>query len=148
MILDKLLEFGDAAACFTNVGTAVVGDVVDLGSAPTLQNIGGGEPIYLVVAIDTTIVGATSTSQFKLVSDSTSNLTTSPTTHMDSGAIPVATTVAGYTVFCAPLPSNATYERYLGVTVTSATANTTAGKANAFLTLTPPAWLAMPDAIA
>jgi hypothetical protein len=148
MIIDKLLEFADAATAFVNVGTLTIGDVVDLGAAPTLQNIGGGEPIYLVVQIDTTIVGVGSSSQFKLVSDSTANLTTSPTTHMDSGAIPVATTLAGYTVFCAPLPSTPNYERYLGVTVTSSGANTTAGKINAFLTLSPPAWLAMPDAIA
>ena len=146
MIIDKLLEFGDAANAFVNVGTAVVGDVIDLGAAPTLQNIGGGEPIYLVIQVDTTIVGATSTSEFKLVSDSTSNLTTSPTTHFSSGALPVATVVAGYQVCAVALPVG-NYERYLGVTVTSAVANTTAGKVNAFLTLTPPAWVALPDAI-
>jgi len=147
MIIDKLLEFGDASNAFVNIGTAVVGDVIDLGSAPTLQNIGGGQPIYLVIQIDTTIVGATSTSEFKLVSDSTSNLTTSPTLHYTSGALPVATVVAGYQVCAIPLPVG-NYERYLGVTVTSAVANTTAGKANAFLTLTPPAWAALPDALA
>lgn len=148
MIIDKLLEFGDAATAFVNIGTLTIGDVVDLGAAPTLQNIGGGEPIYLVIQIDTTIVGAGSSSEFKLVSDSTSNLTTSPTTHFSSGALPVATTVAGYQVCAIPLPSAATYERYLGVTVTSSAFNTTAGKVNAFLTLTPPAWTAYPDAIA
>lgn len=147
MILDKLLEFGDAATAYVNVGTLVVGDVVDLGATPTLKNIGGGEPIYLVIQIDTTLVGATSTSEFKLVSDSTADLATSPTLHYTSGALPVATTVAGYQVCVVPLPSQATYERYLGVTVTSAVANTTAGKVNAFLTLTPPAWLALPDAL-
>lgn len=145
MIIDKLAEFADAAAAFVNVGTLTVGDVMDLGAAPTLQNIGGGEPIYLVMQIDTTIVGAGSSSEFKLVSDSTANLTTSPTTHYTSGALPVATTVAGYQVCCVPLPASQTYERYLGVTVTSAVANTTAGKINAFLTLSPPAWAAYPD---
>lgn len=148
MIIDKLTEFGDAAACFVNIGTAVVGDVIDLGASPTLKNIGGGEPIYLVIQIDTTIVGAGSSSEFKLVSDSTSDLATSPTTHFSSGALPVATTVGGYLVCAVPLPSSQTYERYLGVTVTSSAFNTTAGKANAFLTLTPPAWVALPDALA
>lgn len=148
MIIDKLTEFADAGACYVNVGTAVVGDVIDLGASPTLKNIGGGEPIYLVIQVDTTIVGATSTSEFKLVSDSTADLATSPTLHYSSGALPVATVVAGYQVCCVPLPSSATYERYLGVTVTSAVANTTAGKANAFLTLTPPSWAALPDALA
>jgi hypothetical protein len=145
MIIDKLLEFGDAAACFVNVGTAIVGDVVDLGSAPTLKDIGNGEPLYLVIQIDTTIAGAGSSSEFKLVSDSTANLTTSPTTHYTSGAIAVATTVSGYAVCCVPLPVGVSYERYLGITVTSSGANTTDGHANAFLTLTPPVWYATSD---
>lgn len=147
MILDKLTEFADAAVAYVNVGTLTVGDVMDLGASPTLKDIGNGEPIYLVIQINDTIVGAGSSSEFKLVSDSTANLTTSPTTHYTSGAIGVATTVAGYRVCCVPLPIGRTYERYLGVTVTSSGANTTAGKIDAFLTLTPPIWYAAPDAL-
>jgi hypothetical protein len=149
MIIDKLLEFGDAANCFAGLGlTVVVGDVIDLGAAPTLQNIGGGEPLYLVIGVDTTVVGATSTTEFRLVSDSAAALTTSPTTHFSSGALPVATLVAGYQVCAIPIPSSGTYERYLGVTAVNAVAATTAGKVNAFLALTPPAWAALPDAVA
>lgn len=145
MIIDKMLEFADASTAYTNVGTLTIGDVVDLGASPTLKDIGNGEPLYLVIKVDTAIEGASSTSTFKLVSDSTSNLTTSPTTHWASGALAPATLIAGYTVACIALPISMTYERYLGITVTVATANTTAGKVNAFMTTTPPAWAAYSD---
>lgn len=146
MILDKLLEFGDAIAIALNIGNAITpnSDVIDLGAAPTLQDIGNGEPLYLVLQVDTAFVGATATIQFQLASDSTSNLATSKTVHLDTGAIPVATWAAGYTKVLA-LPVEVTYERYLGIWMTVATANVTAGKLNAFLTTQPSKWTAMPD---
>lgn len=149
MIIDNFAEFGDDA---TLVGTAastyVLGDVIDLGSAPTTQDIGTGEPIYIVVQISDAVLaaGGAANVTFKLVSDSTDNLATSPTTHLTSGAIAKGTLVAGYTVFAALLPSGS-YERYLGVTYTPDTNNTTAGKANAFLTHDIAKWVALPDAI-
>lgn len=56
------------------------------------------------------------------------------------------TLVAGYLVVAMELPYGA-YERYLGVTYTPDTNNTTAGKANAFLTRDVAKWAALPDAI-
>lgn len=149
MIIDNFAEFGDDA---TLVGTAastyVLGDVIDLGSAPTTQDIGTGEPIYIVVQISDAVLaaGGAANVTFKVVSDSTDNLATSPTTHLTSAAIAKGTLVAGYTVFAALLPSGS-YERYLGVTYTPDTNNTTAGKANAFLTHDIAKWVALPDAI-
>lgn len=148
MIIDKLLEFADAATVGVTAATVYPSDIVDLGASPTLKNIGNGDPLYLVINIDTAVTsGAGCNVTFKLVSDSTSNLTTSPTTHYTSGAIAKATLIAGYQVCCIPLPTDATYERYLGVTTTPDTTDTTAGKYNAFLTATPPAWYALPDAL-
>lgn len=149
MILDKLLEFGDAIAIALNIGNAITpnSDVIDLGAAPTLQDIGNGEPLYLVLQVDTAFVGATATIQFQLASDSTSDLATSKTVHLDTGAIPVATWAAGYTKVLA-LPAEVTYERYLGIWMTVATANVTAGKLNAFLTTQPSKWTALPDSTA
>lgn len=146
MILDERTEFCDATSAILAIGNAIIGDVIDLGAAPTLKNIGNGEPLYLVLQVDTTFVGATSTTQFDLVSDSTADLATSKTTHVSTGPIPVATLVAGYTKVIA-LPSEATYERYLGLWETVATANVTAGKINAFLTHDVARWSAVPDAI-
>lgn len=135
MILDERTEFADAAAIALNIGNAIAPntDVIDLGATPTLRDLGNGEPIYLVLQVDTAFEGATATINFDLVSDSAAALTTSKTTHYSTGAIAVATWAAGYTKVVA-LPTEATYERYLGLWMTVATANVTAGKLNAFLT--------------
>lgn len=146
MILDERLEFADALSCVANVGNAILGDVIDLGASPTLRDIGNGEPLYLVIQVDTAVVGTTSTVQWQLASDSTANLATSKTVHIDTGAIAEATLVAGYTKIY-PLPVEATYERYLGLWQTVAVNNLSAGKINAFLTREPAKWAAYPNAI-
>lgn len=148
MILDERTEFADAAAIALNVGNAIAPntDVIDLGSTPTLRNLGNGEPLYLVLQVDTAFVGATATIQFQLCSDSTADLATSKTIHLDTGAVAVATWAAGYTKVLA-LPSELTYERYLGLWMTVATANVTAGKLNAFLTHDVAKYTAYPDGI-
>lgn len=150
MILDERNEFADAA---TLVGTAattyVLGDVIDLGAAPTLRDMGVGEDIYCVIQIDTSVVaaGGAANVTFKLVSDSTADLATSPTVHFATAAIAKGTLVAGYQVVAVRLPAGVTYERYLGVTYTPDTNNTTAGKANAFLTQDIAAFTSYPDAL-
>ena len=148
MILDERLEFADAAAIALNIGNAIAPntDVIDLGATPTLRDIGNGEPMYLVLQVDTAFVGAGASITFDLVSDSTANLATSKTTHATTGAIAVATWAAGYTKVI-PLPVEATYERYLGLWMTVATANVTAGKLNAFLTHDVAKWTAYDNAI-
>lgn len=146
MILDERSEFCDATSVVINVGNAIVGDVMDLGAEPTLRDIGNGQPIYLVIQVDTAVVGTTSTLQLQLCSDSTANLATSKTVHLDTGAIAEATLVAGYTKVYA-LPIEATYERYLGLWETVAVNNLSAGKINAFLTRDVSKWVALPDAV-
>jgi hypothetical protein len=147
MIFDERTEFADAAAIGMAAGNAIAPntDVIDLGASPTLRDLGNGQPVYLVLQVDTTFVGATATIQFQLASDSVAALTTSKTIHYDTGAIAVATWVAGYTKVVA-LPVEAVYERYLGLWETVATATVTAGKINAFLTLNPSAYTNYPDA--
>jgi hypothetical protein len=146
MILDERSEFCDATSVVINVGNAIVGDVMDLGAEPTLRDIGNGQPLYLVIQVDTAVVGTTSTLQLQLCSDSTANLATSKTVHLDTGAIAEATLVAGYTKVYA-LPAEATYERYLGLWETVAVNNLSAGKINAFLTRDVSKWVALPDAV-
>jgi hypothetical protein len=68
MILDERNEFCDATSAVLAVGNAIIGDVIDLGTAG--RDIGNGEPLYLVIQVDTAFVGATSTTQFQLCSDS------------------------------------------------------------------------------
>jgi len=133
MILDERLEFADAAAIALNTTNAIAPntDVIDLGATPTLRDIGAGEPIYLVIQVDTVFAGAGNVT-FDLVSDSTSNLATSKTTHLTTGALAYTVYTAGKT-FVYALPQEATYERYLGLWET-ASGNLTGGKINAFLT--------------
>lgn len=142
MILDERNEFGDAATLVGDAATTyILGDVIDLGT--TARDIGAGEPLYLVVNIDMLVAAAAGAANvtFKLVSDSTADLATSPTVHLNSGALAKGTLVAGYMVFAVALPFG-TYERYLGVTYTPDTNPITAGKANAFLTHDVAKWVA------
>lgn len=146
MILDEFNEFADAAAIALNATNAIAPntDVIDLGATPTLRNLGNGEPVYLVIQVDTVFGGAGNVT-FDLVSDSTADLATSKTTHLSTGAIAYTTYVAGYTKVYA-LPSEATYERYLGLWETTS-GNLTSGKINAFLTHDVSKWTAAADGI-
>lgn len=152
MILDERLEFADAAAIALAVGNAILpnSDVIDLGATPTLRDLGAGEPMYLVLQVDTvfgdTAAAGTGYVTIDLVSDSAAALTTSKTTHWTSGAKIVGTWVAGYTLVV-PLPSEATYERYLGLWMTVGTTNIISGKLNAFLTHDVAKYTAYPNAI-
>jgi len=152
MILDERLEFADAAAIALAVGNAILpnSDVIDLGATPTLRNLGAGEPLWLVLQVDTafgdTAAAGTGYVTVDLVSDSVAALTTSKTTHWTSGAIIVGTWVAGYTI-AIPLPSEVTYERYLGLWMTVGTTNIISGKLNAFLTHDVAKYTAYPNAI-
>ena len=152
MILDERTEFCDATSAVLAFGAtgAIIGDVIDLKSATTSPNTTidlEGSDVYLVIQVDTTFVGATSTTKFQLASDSTADLATSRTNHIATGDIPVATLVAGYVVFAGKLPSGS-YERYLGIWETVGTANVTAGKINAFLTSDPALYRAYADNVA
>lgn len=143
MILDERNEFSDAQT----VTTTAISDVIDLDATPTLRAIGAGEPLYLVINVDTAAnaVGA-ATVTFSLESDSTADLATSATVHFTSAAIGKATLVAGYQAVAIALPALANVERYLGVRYTIATGPLTAGKFNAFLTPVVPVQTIYPDA--
>ena len=146
MMIDKLAELCDATALSTaGTATYLTGDVVDLGTVPTLQNIGGGDPLYLIIQVDTDVTSAgAATVQFLLSSSSTSDLATTPTDHNATAVIPKATLTAGYTM-CLPLPGSITCKRYMGLRAVIATAALTAGKINAFITADPGHWVAYTD---
>lgn len=144
MILDDRLEFCDEQAMALNTSNQLIGDVIDLGSTPTLKDIGNGEPLYLVIQVSEAFTGAGNVT-VDLCSDSTANLATSKTTHLSTSAIAYGTWTAGYTKVYA-LPIEATYERYLGLWETTS-GNLTGGKINAFLTQNPAKWTAAADAL-
>ena len=152
MIMDELLEFADATALDTSgTDTDLIGDVIDLGSAPTNPvELGNGQPVYLVIQVDTAVTsGGSATVEFKLVSDAAAAIATdgSASVHYASGAIGKASLVAGYElVVPVPIGADVPYERYLGIQATTGTAALTAGKINAFLSLDPKGWKSSPDA--
>jgi len=147
MILDDRLEFADATSVGTPNNTTVnCGDIVN---TSVVRDVGAGQPLYLVVTVDTAITGTTSTVAFLLVSDSTTTIATdgTATKHIETDAIAEASLVAGYTMVV-PLPSvNPAYEQYLGFQVKETSGNVlTAGNVNAFLTLDPHGWASTADA--
>jgi hypothetical protein len=153
MIMDERNEFADNVAVNAAAGTALIGDVIDLGSVTS--DIGNGETLFLMIKTGATAVitgGAAGTVRFQLVSDAQAALATdgSATVHFDTGAIATGATAAGVlragqTIAMIALPLG-TYERFLGVLCITATTTTTAGTIDAFLTKDPSKWIAMPDA--
>lgn len=155
MILDSLLEFADATSVAAAAGTALIGNVVDLGAAH--RDIGNGEDIYLVITTDTEIItaGAAGTLKFQLVSDAQAAIAVdgSATVHYDTGTFVTddaaandAQLNAGGKIAIVKLPQEGkVYERYIGILAITATTTTTAGKINAFLTKNVAAWAAYDD---
>lgn len=151
MIMDERLEFADAVTVAHAAGTVLLGDVIDLEVA---RDIGNGQPVYLVITVDTEVItgGSAGTIAFQLVSDAQAAIATdgTATVHIDTGtfvtddsAANSAQLNAGGLICCIALPIEGhVYERYLGVLYIIGTTTTTAGKVNAFLTLDPTPWKA------
>lgn len=143
MILDERNEFADAVTVAAAAGTALIGDVVDLGT----DGVNYVDDVYAVISVDTEIftASAAGTVQFFLVSDSLATLgaatVASCTLHSMTAALVTGGTgtqaalAAGKTLMQVSLPAGQ-YERYLGILCTTATTTTTSGKINAFLTPT------------
>lgn len=149
MIIDKLLEICDDFDLDQEAGTYLATNQIDLGSSPTLKNIGNGEPLYLVCVVTEAFTdgGDSATLNIRLVSDDTASIHASTSTiHLDSGAMLKAALPLG-AKFVYPLPVNANYERYLGINFIVATAGFDTGWMTAFITPDPTGWLAMPDAL-
>jgi hypothetical protein len=136
MILDKRNEFCDAVALNTGAaGTYLLGDQIDLGVA---RDMGNGEPMYLVITVDTlpTSAASTATAQFTLASDDSASISTSTSTvHLLTKAFAISEMAAGTVLAAIALPmEGVAYERYLGILQTTGTQAFTGGKINAFLT--------------
>lgn len=156
MIIDSLNEFADAQSVAAAASTALIGDVIDLGAVP--QDLGNGDPMYLVITVDTSIItgGVAGTIAFSLASDAQAAIAVdgSATQHISTGTfvtddVALAGLLAGGVAYVGALPTGAgkAYERYLGVLATVATTTVTAGAINAFLTKDPSAWKAYADAV-
>lgn len=157
MILDDRLEFADAISVAAAAGTALIGDVIDLGLAA--RDIGNGEDLFFVITVDTEIVtaAAAGTLQFQLVSDAQAAIAVdgSASVHYASKLFVTGLAAAndpqlnagGVPVMIALPTQGVVYERYLGVLAVTATTTTTAGKINAFLTADKAGWKAYPKGV-
>ena len=147
MLLDERTEFADATSVGApNNSTVNVGNIIDLGTA---RDVGQGQPLYLIITVDTLIEsGGNAKVAFLMVSDSTSSIAINgdATKHIETDAIAVANLVAGYTMVI-PLPAvNPAYERYLAFQVKeTASQALTAGNVNAFLSFDNHGWKAYPE---
>ena len=151
MLVDDRLEFCTATAATGTDASAIVGDVVDtqVGTLNTLTNLGTEDTLYWVIQVTTSYSGGTSVN-FELASDSTANLATSRTTHIQTGAIAVNSLTAPGTngnggfqrVY--RLPPQKNYERYIGTWKTTVGAVST-GAINSFLTRDAVRWDAYAD---
>lgn len=159
MITDALNTFADGVSVAAAAGTALIGDVIDLGA--NHRDIGASSygGMYLVITTGTEIItgGAAGTVKFQLASDAQAAIATdgSASVHFDTGtfvtddsAANSAELNAGGRIACIALPiEGRVYERFLGILAVTATTTTTAGTINAYLTKTPPTWAAYPDSI-
>ena len=156
MILDELLEFADAESVAAAAGTALIGDVIDLGATP--QDLGNGKPMYLVIQTDVEIItgGVAGTLQFELASDAQAAIAVdgSASTHIltaeqitDGTDATADVHRAGAYIYVGALPTGAgvNYERYLGLLATVGTTTITAGSVSAFLTFDPTFWKSYAD---
>ena len=136
MILGERTEFADAVALAAAAGTAVIGDVIDTGTAQ--RDLGGGHVIYWYVAIDTEVDSAAdgATVAFELISSAASDMS-SPTVHASTGTVTEANLTAG-TILQMGLPAEGlAYGRYLGMRRTIAGEAVTGGAISSGLTLDP-----------
>jgi hypothetical protein len=144
MILDARNEFADATSVAAAAGTALIGNVIDLGT----DGVNDVDEVYAVISVDTEIFtgGVAGTVQFFLVSDALATLgagvVSACTLHASTAALVTGGTgtqaalAAGKTLMQVELPKGQ-YERYLGILCTTGTTTTTSGKVNCFLTPTP-----------
>lgn len=151
MILDTFNEFCDATALNTGAAASyLLGNQIDLGKTVP-GDIGNGEPLYLVIQVDTAIAAAAGgTVQFHLASDAAAAMTPATATkHFSTAALDAAAGIPAGTVIAAvavPMEGQA-YERYLGIVQTTGVDAVSAGKINAFLTHDVAKWVATADAI-
>jgi len=155
MIIDKRTELADAVSVANAAATINVGNVIDL---EAVRDVGNGQPVYLIVTVDTEIItgGTAGTIQFQLVSDAitTPHVSTatkhlySPVFITDDDAANSPELNAGGVPWVVTLPlEGEQYERYIGLQAVIGTTTITAGAVNAFLSLDPYGWKAYPDAV-
>lgn len=144
MMLDALDQLMNAYAPTTHGAAQNNGVFLDRLVA---MEEGAGEPLYLFGRVKTAPTsGGSATVQFQLIGNPSDNTFASGNVVvLDTGAIAIATLVAGYEFFRAPIPRVASGSpevtgsllRYWTINVTIGTADLTAGAFDAWMTAKP-----------
>lgn len=131
MILDKSNEFSDSQAITASALSTNVIDLNPSGKNP-VQDIGAGEPIWLVVQVDKAATAAGAATVAITLESSAAPGMSSPTVHYNSGPKALANITAGAELVRVRLPGG-DYKRYLGIRYTVDTGPLTAGSFSAFI---------------
>lgn len=141
MIMDAELLFADGTWAPTATGNNISTNVLDVGPlggpvGPGVSNLGRdlgqGQDLWFVVTVRVAVTSAgAATVDFRLRSAANAALTTTPVDLVSSGALALATLVAGYT-FMVALPSAPIgvtgYQRFIGCNANIGTAVLTGGQ--------------------
>lgn len=137
MIVDNLIEFANAAAVTTTVGTAEV-ETLDMLVAADHGFLRGNKPLYLIIQVTTAFAtGASGTVKFRVVSDAQDPVQTdgSETQHVETPVLAVADLPLGEKIALVLPPESDSnpYERYLGLQSIVATGALSAGAIDAWI---------------
>lgn len=151
MLIDSLSTFLETGDMNNAVGTANLGDVIDLFVKGTtdLRNVSNGEPLWVVWTVTTAPTNASATFQLKVVSDAQDPITTdgTETTHALSPVFDQADLPQGFVYGLALPKGGKNYERFLGVQLVTAGGTETAMEGDVHLTpFAPIIWEAYQDA--
>ncbi len=133
MYIDSLLLLSDAQV-ICNAATELSTNTVNLGAA---RKVWGGKQLYVVIIVDTALVGPTSIN-FQVVTDTEATLST-PTVQIETGAIATASLTLGRAPIVIPVGSAlGTEEQYLGINYVLAGSVASAGAVTAFVAFDAP----------
>jgi hypothetical protein len=127
MITDQNLYMSDAQAV-----TATAVSTKSLDFATATRNIGGGEPIELIVVVKTQLLASGGAASLTVALQDSADNTTFATV-VTGPAVAKASLVAGFELLRIRLPAG--LQRYIQIAYTATTNDFTAGTVDAFLVL-------------
>ena len=133
MFVDDTLLLCDNQETIGSSTSVYSSQAINLG---TVRDVGKGEPAYLVINVTTLFESGTSigTVVFALVDEEDETLAGTSVVIVQTAPILVSALTAGR-IIVIPIPAGLTTQQYLGLKVTLAAEEVTAGKIDAFIAL-------------
>lgn len=111
MITDDFLLFANAQASVRAAGNYTSTNVLDLGSK---RDIGSGEKLEIFINVDVSFAGGTSV-EFQVVTADDAGISTNVTVRGSTGAIPLASLIAGFSTYLDVPNVAGTGQRYMAI---------------------------------